>query len=235
MTITRAIVVIPARDEQDRLASCLRAVVRAAAACAIPVSITVVADRCRDRTADVARAFTDVEVMEIDAANVGAARHAGLARALARVSTPLDRVWIANTDADSIVPAHWLVTQLAHARAGYDVVIGTVRPDPSEYPPALQRRWATTHRAGEPNGHVHGANLGVRASTYVRAGGFARLAEHEDVDLAARLAGAATIADDTAEVLTSARLEGRTPGGYAGYLRAEASTFGSETPGARIG
>jgi hypothetical protein len=74
---------------------------------------------------------------------------------------------------------------------------------------------------GEANGHVHGANLGVRASVYRSAGGFADLAEHEDIDLVARCRalGATTVASARADVLTSGRQVGRTPGGYAGYLR----------------
>jgi hypothetical protein len=76
---------------------------------------------------------------------------------------------------------------------------------------------------GRPNGHVHGANLGVRADAYLRAGGFATLPEHEDVDLVARLRADPRVdvrPSDAADVLTSGRTTGRTPGGYAGYLRA---------------
>ena len=36
------------------------------------------------------------------------------------------------------------------------------------------------HPLGEDHPHVHGANLGVRASAYVLAGGFPRLRSHED-------------------------------------------------------
>jgi hypothetical protein len=46
------------------------------------------------------------------------------------------------------------------------------------------------------------------------------VAEHEDVDLVARLrrTGVAITASAAGEVLTSGRRDGRTPGGYAGYL-----------------
>ena len=37
-------------------------------------------------------------------------------------------MWIANTDADTVVPPTWLTTQLRWADSGHDVVIGTVEP-----------------------------------------------------------------------------------------------------------
>ena len=92
---------------------------------------------------------------------------------------------------------------------------------PSTQEPAHQRLWLDTHIPGSPNGHTHGANLGVRASTYAAVGGFSALTEHEDVRLvdACRRWGATVVATDAAEVITSGRFIGRTPGGYAGYLR----------------
>ena len=77
------------------------------------------------------------------------------------------------------------------------------------------------------NGHVHGASLGIRADVYAAAGGFDAIAEHEDVDLVqrCRVLGANLHASASAEVLTSGRFIGRTPGGYAGYLRAQAETL----------
>ena len=40
-----------------------------------------------------------------------------------------DRVWLANTDADTVVPLHWLRGHLDHAAAGADVVAGFTRLD----------------------------------------------------------------------------------------------------------
>lgn len=218
--IAHAVVVIPARDEADRIERCLRSVVAAATHCPLAVTIVVAADSCRDSTPRLAREFPGVCVLEIDETNVGAARRAGVETALAGLSTPREEIWLACTDADSVVPENWLTSQIAHADAGADLVIGTVRPDPAEYPEERQREWLLTHIPGRPNGHVHGANLGVRVSAYCAVGGFRAIPEHEDVDLVARLAHVSTVASDAGEVLTSARLEGRTPGGYAGYLRA---------------
>ena len=206
-------VVIPARDEEELIGRCLASVLEAARNVTARVDITVVADGCLDRTVAVARSFRGVRVLELDSSNVGAARAAGAAIALTQGAG-----WLANTDADSVVPPNWLDHQLELSEE-WDVVIGTVRPDFEELEPAQREAWLSTHRPGEPNGHVHGANLGVRASSYLLAGGYRPLPEHEDADLVRRLAEFRTIASDRAEVITSARRYGRTPGGYARYLR----------------
>lgn len=218
-------VIIPARDERDLIGRCLTSVVDSAAQAGTSVVIIVVADSCRDGTARVARQVGrnaaarrvgGVVVIEIEAENVGVARSIGCQRAIDAGCS-----WLALTDADSVVPANWVAEQLRAARAGFDVVIGTVRPDFDDLSPAHVRQWHETHEPGRPNGHVHGANLGVRASVYLTAGGFAPLAEHEDNELVARLvaSGATVIATDRAEVMTSGRTQGRTAGGYAGHLR----------------
>ncbi len=217
--INHAAVLIPARDESDRIERCLRSVIAAKQHCSVDVMITVVADGCLDDTAAVARSVQGVQVVEIESSNVGTARRTAALHALHSLDLPPKDIWLANTDADSVVPENWLTAQIGYADSGYDVVIGTVRPDPRESPEELQRKWEETHIKGQPNGHVHGANLGFRASAYLSIGGYRRLPEHEDVDLVTRLAGHSQVASSDAEVITSARLRGQTPGGYAGYLR----------------
>lgn len=207
-------VVIPARDEEQLIGACLYSVLAAARRVTARVTVIVAADGCLDRTVSVARRYRGVRVIELESSNVGAARAAGAALAL-----DLGADWIANTDADSTVPANWLSHQLDLAEAGWDVVVGTVRPDFAELEPAQQEAWLLTHERGRPNGHVHGANLGVRASVYRASGGYLPMPEHEDVDLVARLADHRVIATDEAEVVTSGRRYGRTPGGYARFLR----------------
>lgn len=220
--ISHVAVLVPARNEQDRIERCLRSLVVAKQQCTVHVSIILAADACRDATVQRALAFPEVQVLEVDFENVGAARRAAAQHALDNTLVAPESLWLANTDADSVVPQNWLSSQLALANAGYDLVVGTVRPDPAEYPVEMQREWLKTHVKGKPNGHVHGANLGVRASAYCEVGGYLPMPEHEDVDLVARLARYPKVASDAGEVITSARLEGRTPGGYAGYLKARA-------------
>lgn len=230
-------VVIPARDEEDLIARCLTSVREAIAeagrvlgSAAPAVCVVVVADRCLDSTAQIARAFDEIHVVELDAANVGRARAAGVRHALARIDHPLDRTWIANTDADSVVPPNWITEQAALARTRVGMMVGTVRPDFRDLEDRQREAWLATRIPGRANGHVHGANLGVRADLYVGAGTFPSLAEHEDVALAERvtLLGARVVATDRCEVFTSGRGEGRTPGGYAGYL---STGLVADTPG----
>ncbi|MGV8895124.1 MAG: glycosyltransferase [Rhodoglobus sp.] len=218
--ISEIVVTIPARDEEALIGRCLESVLAARALVDIPVHVIVAADGCLDATARVARSFDGVVVTEIDSSNVGTARATAARTALELTECDPGNVWMANTDADSVVPPNWLFEQARLADSGIDVMIGTVRPDFEELSVEQERAWHARHIPGEPNGHVHGANLGVRASTYLAAGGYEALPEHEDVDLVARLrAVGRTMASDSCEVVTSGRKFGRTPGGYARYLR----------------
>jgi hypothetical protein len=121
----RAVVVIPAHNEADNLASSVKAVLAAAACLPLPVAVIVMLDG----SAALAGQFgSDVHFVAIDERNVGAARR-----------------------------------YLAAYRS-------KSRPD--------------------GHGHVHGANMGFRAGSYWRVGGFAALASGEDVDLVARFESA---------------------------------------------
>ena len=123
------LVIVPARDEAALIGRCLTALETArdraiAAHPGLTVRTIVVADRCLDGTASIAGGFEGVEVVEIDAATVGTARQAGADYALSTESPR--RAWLANTDADSEVPASWILDQVTLASAGADVVVGTV-------------------------------------------------------------------------------------------------------------
>ncbi len=228
--VKAVVVVVPVHDEQELLGRCLDSIAVAVAAADLPTHVEVVLDACTDDSAVIAAGYP-FAVSHIDAHLVGRARAHGIEAALAVHSRVPERaIWIANTDADSVVPANWLTVQLELAKAGADVVIGTVRPEFTDLHPRHQQHWLNTHTPGQPNGHTHGANLGIRASTYRSVGGFAELAQHEDVGLveACRRAGVAIAASDAAEVITSGRTVGRTPGGYAGFLRAQAEMLASE-------
>jgi hypothetical protein len=220
-SIAAVVVVVPVHDEAALLGRCLVSLSEAIAAAGVLCVVRVVLDACSDGSAVIA-ARHPFPMIHVDANAVGAARVRGIESALATLShVPPGHIWIANTDADSTVPANWIVAQLDAADVGADVVVGTVRPDFHDLTPRHRRLWLETHRPGFPNGHTHGANLGIRASTYLQAGGFAEVDEHEDVRLvdACRANGALVHATDAAEVVTSGRFFGRTPGGYAGYLR----------------
>jgi hypothetical protein len=162
---------------------------------------------------------------------VGAARRLAVAAGLrrARAAGPpsehrVDATRVACTDADSVVPPGWLAHQLEQADRGADLVLGTVALPGSADTVAWRREYAAGVRADGTHGHVHGANLGIRASAYQAVGGFdGRAAAHEDLLLAravrahGRLVVVTTVA---APVLTSDRRTGRAPQGVAADLRA---------------
>lgn len=216
-------VVVPAHDEAELVGPCLAsAAVSAArlrATFGLPVTVTVVADSCTDETAEVARRH-GADVVQVAVHGVGRARDAGVRHVLAANPTmDPSRLWIAMTDADSTVPASWLTEQVRSASEGFDLVIGPVHPDPVGMSPAVVRAWWARHQRPDQV-HVHGANLGFTAASFLRAGGFPALTEHEDIAFvrAARHTGSTWTAGGPA-VRTSGRVVGRTPGGFAGYVR----------------
>ncbi|SDR94510.1 glycosyltransferase [Agrococcus carbonis] len=224
--IRRILVVVPARDEVDTIAACLASVDAAAALLArraprVAVRVVVAADACTDGTAEAAAA-AGAEVVEVAAASVGAARAAGVARGLARWHDDLAATWVASTDADSAVPATWLLDHLAAAATGAELLIGRVIPYPDHLPAAALEAWHEAHASRPVGGSVHGANLGVRADALEAVGGFGHLPLHEDVDLVARLRAAGARVDDLPRppVVTSGRTRSRVEGGFASYLAA---------------
>lgn len=225
-TLAALVVVVPAHNEEELIGAALAAMqeavqfARRTDPVAPHIEIVVVADACTDRTVEIACEFAGVRVCAVEGHNVGAARASGVQLALEQLDCPLREIWIANTDADSIVPRNWITAQVDLARRGVTGMIGTVRPDFADLSSTQIRVWQATHTTGKPNGHVHGANLGVRADAYLEVGGFYAEPAHEDVTLVDRLvaAGHTLLPSDECEVITSGRRQGRTPEGYAAYL-----------------
>ena len=228
--IRRVAVIVPAADEQDRIAACLAAIDDARLRLLVSelpvarVDVFVVLDGCRDDTPAIVARFATadhVHVITSAARRVGAARRLGALAAMA-TDTRTERLWLANTDADSTVPPDWLIGMVRAANAGAQVVLGTVLPG-AELSPLLRAAWLASHRLHEGHPHVHGANLGIRADTYLELGGWSGdLACDEDVDLANRAATVAEIGilrTATIPVLTSARTAGRAPQGFSSYIR----------------
>jgi hypothetical protein len=223
-------VLIPARNEEELLPRCLRSVLRARAA--LPAGVTcdvvVVVDSSTDRTWKLAKTLllTGCGVaVKTRAGVVGVARALAAEVLLARYRGPAERCWMANTDADCSVPETWLVDQLGLAEAGIEAVTGIVDVDQFvEHGPGVERRFRESYVIFPDGGHphVHGANLGVRADAYVRAGGWGGLATAEDHDLWNRLGalGCRRLALARMSVLTSGRRVGRAPQGFAGALAA---------------
>jgi len=216
-------VVIPARDEEELLPRCLASVAAASRGLELParVSVVVVLDSCADDSAAAAAGTSlaqglELHLLETAAGNVGAARAEGAAAAL-----ELGAEWIAGTDADTVVPACWLQTQVSLAAAGYGMVLGTVVPDARDLDADHLALWQARHTLGEGHPYVHGANLGFSAEAYRAGGGFMPGTTGEDVDLAERIKAARVpwIATDWIRAVTSGRMAGRAPAGFSGYLR----------------
>ena len=236
--IRRVVVVVPVRDEEARIGTCLDAIEHAVrrlhahplsddatSVWPVPTVHTVVAlDSCTDGTAQIVRRRSDVHLVTTDAGRVGAARALGVRAALSLGAEPLEQVWIANTDADSRVPADWLAQQLDLAHEGADVVCGLVDIDATECGRATYAMWASRYQRVDGHPHIHGANLGIRGDAYAAVGGFgSSAAAHEDVALvqAARAQGRNVVASRAATVTTSGRSHGRVGvEGFAAFLRA---------------
>ncbi len=213
-------VVIPAHNECERLGDALAAVKEAARHPALngeAVGVIVVLDSCTDGSDRIAEQHR-VARLVLDVRNVGVARARG-----AELCIDVGARWLAFTDADTVVAPDWLAMQLAEEA---DAVCGCVTVDDwamlgtdSE---RVRAHFDSRYMHADGHRHVHGANLGVSAEAYRRAGGFAPLACSEDVALVEALeAIGARIAWSAApRVTTSARTDARARGGFGDTLLA---------------
>lgn len=232
-------VVVPAHDEEANIAdtvACLRAASVHPALQGEAVQLLIVLDSCSDATGAIAR-WQGARTIAVSARNVGQARAVGAQQLLDEGAR-----WLAFTDADTRVSPDWLVRQL---ELGADAVCGSIGVDDwsvhGHHAESLRAHFARTYTDADGHRHIHGANLGVSAAAYVRAGGFRALACSEDVALVEALqASGARIAWSAApRVSTSARADARARGGFgdtllaviaAGIAAAVAPELGIEAP-----
>lgn len=228
--IREVAVVVPAADEQEHIAACLESITEAgeqlleSGSGVERLRVIAVLDGCVDETpAIVARlaAESPVQVIITSVRRVGAARQRGTLAALSTRVSPT-QLWLANTDADSVVPRSWLTEMVQAANEGADVVLGTVLPG-AELPQLLRAAWLARHTLVDGHPHVHGANLGIRGDAYIRLGGWnPNLACNEDTDLASRATASSHVhvrCTAAIPVVTSARMTARAPNGFSSYIR----------------
>jgi glycosyltransferase involved in cell wall biosynthesis len=222
-------VLVPARNEEVLLPRCIASLLAARAM--LPENVTcdivVAVDSSTDHTREIAKRLlhgNDI-VVAVDARAVGKARSVAAKVMLERYRGSTKYCWLANTDADCEVPITWLVDHLAIARQGVDAVAGIVDVDSfAEHDPFVPERFRLSYsiHADGTHPHVHGANMGIRADAYLRAGGWLALETAEDHDLWQRLlqSGHRPLSAARLLVNTSGRKQGRAPNGFAEALAA---------------
>ncbi len=220
-----AIVVIPARDEEGRIGSCLAALAVQAGVAPGDVEVIVVLDDSQDGTAQAVEAarrahpWLPVTVLEGAGLGAGIARREGMIAARERAPRML-----CSTDADSRVGRDWIAAQLAALRGGAGAVGGRVELDAAEaaaLDPDLLAARAVEGRARlqivrgwAPEAEHHqfsAASIGLTCAAYDAVGGFPELAELEDEALEheLRAAGVRIVYPRGVHVTTSARRGGR--------------------------
>ncbi|UJH70140.1 glycosyltransferase family 2 protein [Ornithinimicrobium sp. INDO-MA30-4] len=222
--IHQVVVAIPVRNEEALLPACLKSVAMAISTLrqvypGVRTCVVVALDGCTDGSGAVALSSGN-QIVTLAGVGVGATRDAAIVHGLSCLSGPqMTQTWLACTDADTVVPPTWLVRQLMWANSGMDLVVGTVEPFGLD-DPRLLATWHSKHQLTEGHPHVHGANLGVRASTWSEVDGFGPRSAHEDVALVARSRSHTSrwVATDTTRVATSGRRVGRAESGFADYL-----------------
>ncbi len=218
LRIEAVAVIVPARDEQDDILLCLRSIRRALDRLPIRIAtaVTIVLDRCADRTPDRVGALIEgwpqASALRVAAvggrragtaagpepahivagSGVGAVRDLGIRHALARLAAhPPAATWVLNTDADTTVAPDWALAHLTLADAGACGVAGLAElADTAALSPDARRRYRAVvvdGLDGDRHRHVYGANLGVRADAYLRVGGFPADGAGEDHGLWNRL------------------------------------------------
>jgi glucosyl-3-phosphoglycerate synthase len=237
----RSVVVVPARDEESRIASCLRALAEQSGVEPSSYEVIVVLDGCRDATlAAVERAAIHQPLPPVHAVvlehhqGVGRARRLGMDLAYERLlAVGAENGLIASTDADTVVAADWLAAQLELAGNGAEAIGGLIELDAAEteglHPDALVarehrarqriaavREGAQNHAAAE-HPHFSGASMALTAAAYRRCGGLPVRAALEDEALANALGqqGITIHRSSRVRVRTSARVNGRAPRGLA--------------------
>ena len=236
-------IIIPARDEAARIASCLAAL---GPQCTERVQVILVVNNTSDATAEIARAeaqrqHIDLCILEVSfppELGVGEARRLGAQHALH--SLPHLR-HLLTTDADCCVAPDWVACSLRHLQT-VDAVCGRVEFLPSEvawlagldrvlldhetrYRRLVQRVFAR-HAPNcadlyDSHGQTPGASLGFTRYAYVAARGFDPIPCGEDREIIRRMRrmGMRVRHASDLSVSASCRLTGRAEGGMSDTLR----------------
>lgn len=237
------IVAIPAKDEADRIAACLRAFDRQTDR---PDAVLLLVNNGTDGTEAIARNLRlsyrlDIVARDLppELASAGHARR--LAMDIAAAHARPDTILL-TTDADTVVPADWIARNRAAIARGADVVCGRIAVEPSEAAlipahlhddDARERRlielldalaWALDPEPHDPpprHTEASGASIAVTAAAFTEAGGIPPIRSGEDRAFVRKLwmMDAKVRHDPTIEVMVSGRIVGRAEGGMADAIR----------------
>ena len=135
-----AVVVVPARDEAERIEACLLSLAEQEGVAREQYEVIVVLDGCRDGTRQKVLALATRErtlrlrvVVLAEPEGVGRARRRGMDLACERLlALGKAEGLIASTDADSVVARDWLSAQLALVRSGAEAIGGLIELDGHE-------------------------------------------------------------------------------------------------------
>ncbi len=234
-------VVVPARDEEALVGSCLRALAEQDGIPPEEYEVLLVLDRCTDATKDRALEIAAehpnlrLHLLEGPGRGAGHARRAGMEEACSRLLS-LDRPGglIASTDADTVVAPDWLSVQLEAAARGAKAIGGHIelRDDAglprdvsgwrAEQGRLRQRELLMALDSADGPGRVEhwqfsGASLALTAATYEEIGGLEprEALEDEYLERALTMRGIPIERPLHVRVVTSARLVGRAKRGLA--------------------
>lgn len=234
-------VVVPARDEEALIGSCLTALAEQEGISPEEYEVLLVLDQCTDATESRALEVATehpglrLHLLEGPGRGAGHARRVGMEEAYARLlSSGQPEGLIASTDADTVVAPDWLSVQLESASRGARAIGGHIRLRNDVDLPQGVSGWraeqgrlrqrellADVDSMGEPIQAEHwqfsGASLALTAATYAEIGGLEPRAALEDEYLERALArcGVSIERPLAVKVATSARLIGRAKRGLA--------------------
>jgi glucosyl-3-phosphoglycerate synthase len=245
----RACVVVPARDEEALIASCLEALARQERVAHHEYEVLLILDRCTDETEQRAREVGDaypslkLHFLEGPGRGSGPARRAGMDAACARLlQVGRPEGLVACTDADSVVASDWLTAQLRAVSEGARAIGGHIElADDGSLPERVRRRHAEEGRRrheillSDPAGEAQhwqfsGASMALTAAVYEQVGGLGPLTALEDEHLEKVLRHHHVLIHRllSVRVTTSPRLVGRATRGLSNDLARTARNLPEE-------
>ena len=247
----RVCVVVPARNEEDLVASCLRSLATQADVEPEEYEVLLVLDHCTDRTEARAREFAvewpslRLQFLGGTAEGSGAARRIGMDTARDRfLQMGRPEGLIACTDADTVVSEDWVSAQIQAVSEGARAIGGRIElADDGSLPEGVRTEHAeqghlryerllsdSTHPGKAEHWQFSGASLALTAGVYADIGGLKPLTDLEDEHLEGVLRRHGIPIDRllSVKVTTSPRLQGRGKRGLSHDLAAAAARLDRE-------